>query len=327
MAGNVFVKTLQNVTEVFSDYERNRPVFQEALEIIKNYIGFGEFSLFIYEMGELRLLATSISDSDEIDCLSRHVRNTGAQGIQKSHMEQTRKGIKDALRYPLVFQKHIMGYLIHEIAEGEIASNSEFDFLFQQLGLQAILYMQDRECRRNLYRDCLTGMPGREYFLQYIRKRKQEGESIWICAIRIAEYCSLLQENGTGKWNQMVKDICSMICAIYHNTVYRVSEDTFTVILDGEMIEIYETALAIQNGLEKICTAKYLLMDVFLTSDFMMTAENEFEKCRNGSIFMPSIDSNRPLLAFFQEPEDEPEKKDIEPFARWGFDFDLFERI
>lgn len=322
MMSDKTVQTIFNIMEIFVEAPFNRQSVKEALEIIKSYIQDSEVTAYIKEKGVVRRIATTLSDEDEIRCLDNIIMRIG-EVSEVTHCTDSRNGVTDMVAIPLLYGG-LSGMLICEKYCGQIERLSKDENLLLWVFSTCFTsFIQNKRCLRNLYVDSRTGLPGQEYFLLYVDRVKENGLSQWILVVRVTAYSSQVQLMGIKNWNKMIMEIADLLR--HSGKAYRISDDTFGVLLSGAKAEVYDLVLKIKEELRNRYDVKMLLLEALEHEDLMAAIEREIPNCRQGNVYIPSANNN--VFDIFKGRKKNYQKPVADKIILDEADIDLFDLL
>lgn len=260
-----------------------------------------------------KLLSSTLRDPDETGFLKKLVEKEYKDSEEDFfYFSQVRKGIRSHVALPLAIRrKGTVGLWIIENVSKE-RSNFEHEWLriAQMIALFIQLLKDERMCVINRYLDARTNLPGRVYFQQVVRRLKEQGHRVILCAFRWDMYREEIRLKGAGHLDEEMRCLGRKISDLRLGNVYAVSEDTFAIITAEEKQEVYARMEYIldEGRMRKVLKAAILYLQP--DKDILTEMEEIFSLCRRGIIWMQEKKQGGMLASlFYEEQVSEAEQK------------------
>ena len=232
------ISTEKIYTDLLDLYHNSgREFYVEMAAMLGQQVVGVEHSFLIQEERRWKLAASTIKNFDEREFLRREAETLGSTVPESSFtFPQQRMGIERHLVIPLTVRSR--GATALWVAEYRTRERVPEKELLKISRLIALFFRLSKE-ERNWYLDAQTGLPGKVYFMQVLKKLTEGRHKVIVCVFRLEKYRGKIQKEGSGKTEQEFSEIIGQVKKFQLGNLYILSEDTAAIISPAEDREAY----------------------------------------------------------------------------------------
>lgn len=226
-------------------YSSGREFYAEMAAMLGQQFEDIEHSFFTCEEGKWKMAASTIQSRDEREFLKNQADELKDPFPEYGfRFPEQRPKTRNHLVIPLlVKKKQLIALWVIESKVKERIPEREFTRISKLL----TLFFQLSKAEKNWYLDADTGIPGRVYFMQVLKRLEKGGHSTIICVFRLPDYRKSIRINGFEETQRRCNEMIRQVKQLQLGNIYALSEDTIAVI---SLVKEEEAYARIQNMLD-----------------------------------------------------------------------------
>lgn len=256
-------------------YNSGREFYAEMAAMLGQQTEGMEHTFLTSEEGKWKLVTSTIQNRDEREFLRNQADEWEKPFPENSfRFAQQRSRIRNHLVMPLTVKKRtIVALWVIECRGKERLPERELT----RVSLLLALFFQLSKEEKNWYLDSETGLPGRGYFRQVLKRLEKGGHSTIICVFRFPDYRESVRRNGFVETSKKFQEMVRLIKQLQLGNLYTLSDDTTAVI---SLVKETEAYAKIENMLDmtgiKVLTA---IIHPGKEDDIFAVVENKISPC------------------------------------------------